>query len=125
MGSKRVILAAYAAGHCACNPGNSGNVRYQLAAAFAGLSLVAMSSVAAAQAPTECKLGQPVTDDRGNPGVLVGGRDELCLVKYEDGRTHSWVSRERLSVALSAKPGTAVAGATRPRRLYRPVPTAS
>jgi hypothetical protein len=114
MGSKRVILAAHAAGHCACNPGNRGNARYQLVAAFAGLFLVAMSSFAAAQAPTGCKLGQSITDDRGNPGVIGGGRDELCLVKYEDGRTHSWISRERLSVASPAKTGTAAVGAAPP-----------
>jgi aspartyl protease family protein len=114
MGSKRVILAAHAAGHCTCDPENLGNVRYQLAAAFAGLFLMAVSSFAAAQAPTGCKLGQSITDDRGNSGVIGGGRDELCLVKYEDGRTHSWVSRERLSVAAPAKSGTAAAGATPP-----------
>ena len=55
------------------------------------------------QIPTACELGQLVLDDGGRPGVIVGGRDRLCLVKYKDGTTQSWVPAQRLKADLSTK----------------------
>jgi aspartyl protease family protein len=82
--------------------------------ALAALALVSMVSLAAAQAPTGCTVGQPVTDDRNNSGVIVGGRDEMCLIKYKDGQTQGWVSATRLSAVPPAKSGTPAAGTSPP-----------
>ena len=57
---------------------------------IAAVVLAVMPSLAATQTLKECKTGQPVTDDRGQAGVIVGGRGELCAVKYKDGQTQEW-----------------------------------
>ena len=79
--------------------------------ALAAVALAAMPSLAATQTLKECKIGQPVTDDRGQAGVIAGGRGELCVIKYKDGQTQGWEALGRLHGAAPAKPGTAEAGA--------------
>jgi aspartyl protease family protein len=72
-----------------------------------------LPSGGAAQPGGDCAMGREVTDDRGGAGTIVGGRDGLCLVKYQDGRTHSWVPADRLSAA-PPKPAAPAAGANPP-----------
>lgn len=57
-------------------------------------ALAALPSVAAAQ--VACTVGREIVDDRGGPGTILGGRDSLCLVKYQDGRMQAWVPASRL-----------------------------
>jgi aspartyl protease family protein len=76
----------------------------------AAIALAMMPSIAAAQTK-ECKVGQLVTDDRGQTGVIAGGRDGRCLIKYKDGQTQEWEDLGRLHDAEPAKLGTAEVGA--------------
>jgi hypothetical protein len=50
-----------------------------------------------AQAPAKCKLNQAITDVHGNHGVIFGGHDDLCLIKYKDGQTQRWVALKNLN----------------------------
>jgi aspartyl protease family protein len=74
----------------------------RLAAVLAASLVAANPSGAAAQQTTGCKIGQSVADDRGSPGTIVDGRDELCLVKYKDGQRQSWIPVRQLGAAPSA-----------------------
>lgn len=77
------------------------------------LALAALPSVAAAQ--VACTVGREIVDDRGGPGTIVGGRDSLCLVKYQDGRMQAWVSASRLRDAPPPeKPAQPQNGAAQP-----------
>jgi hypothetical protein len=92
----------------------------RLVPALTAAVVATMPSLAATQTLTECKIGQLVTDDRGQTGVIAGGRDELCLVKYKDGQTEEWEALARLRGAEPAKPGAAEADAVS----SAPAPTA-
>ncbi len=83
----------------------------RLVPVLAAAALAAMPSLGSTQALKECKTGQPVTDDRGQAGVIVGGRGELCAIKYKDGQTQEWRALARLHGAEPAKPSTAEATA--------------
>jgi aspartyl protease family protein len=98
-------------GRCPAYPGYAG---YGLVAALIGFALSAASSFVAAQALPPCKPGQPVIDDRGNPGVIVDGRGDLCLIKYKGGMTQAWLSAKQLSAARPANSGAAAAGVSAP-----------
>ena len=84
-------------------------MRYGSVAAAAAVvgALAATPSVAVAQPVAECTTGRGIVDDRGGPGTIVGGRGGLCLIKYEDGRTHAWVGAGELREApdKTAAPG--------------------
>src|SRR5712691_8166835 len=84
-----------------------GELVNRLLPALAAVALTAMPSLAATQTLKECKIGQPVTDDRGQAGVIAGGRGELCVIKYKDGQTQGWEALGRLHGAAPAKPGAA------------------
>lgn len=75
-------------------------------ALIVGLVTAALSSLAVAAPPAHCNDGDKVFDDLGRPGQIMGEQDGLCLVKYPDGRTQSWIPRESLSIAPA--PGRAV-----------------
>ena len=83
----------------------------RLVPVLAAVAFAAMPSLAVAQTPKECKIDQSVTDDRGQAGVIAGGRGELCMIKYKDGQTQGWEALDRLRGAEPAKPTTAQAGA--------------
>ena len=83
----------------------------RLVPVLAAAALAAMPSLGSTQALKECKTGQPVTDERGQAGVIVGGRGELCAIKYKDGQTQEWRALARLHGAEPAKPSTAEATA--------------
>jgi aspartyl protease family protein len=71
------------------------------------LAIAAIPALAAAQMPGGCPFGQRVVDDRGHAGLIVGGRDTLCLVKYQDGVMQRWVDADQLRI-------TAPSGRTAP-----------
>jgi clan AA aspartic protease (TIGR02281 family) len=82
----------------------------RLVPVIAASALAAMPSLAATQTLKECRIGQLVTDDRGQTGVIAGGRDERCVIKYKDGQTQEWEALSRLHATEPAKTGTAEAG---------------
>jgi hypothetical protein len=70
------------------------------------VAVAAMTSPGLAGSLTQCEAGQPVEDDGGRRGQIVGERDTLCLVRSDDGRLQSWIRAERLSPAapVAAEP---------------------
>jgi len=76
---------------------------------LAAVALAVMPSLAATQTLKECKIGQLVTDDRGQTGVITGGLGELCAIKYKDGQTQEWRALARLHATEPAKLSTAEA----------------
>lgn len=58
-----------------------------------------------AQGISGCTLGQAIVDDSGRPGMIVGSRGPLCVVKYKDGTVQSWVPLGTLKFAPSTKVG--------------------
>jgi aspartyl protease family protein len=67
--------------------------------------LMAAPAPLPAQAPAKCKLNQAITDVHGNHGVIFGGHDDLCLIKYKDGQTQRWVALKNLNmIAPTATP---------------------
>jgi len=67
--------------------------------------LMAAPAPLPAQAPAECKLNQVITDVHGNHGVIFGGHDDLCLIKYKDGQIQQWVALKNLNmIAPTATP---------------------
>jgi clan AA aspartic protease (TIGR02281 family) len=50
------------------------------------------------QAPSGCKMGQPVADAHSRTAVIVGGHSDLCLIRYEDGQTQRWIGVKNLSI---------------------------
>lgn len=59
--------------------------------------------VAVAQPPAQCEAGRQVLYYGGNPGQIEGGSGPSCLVRSEDGRTHTWISLKQLSAAPAGK----------------------
>jgi clan AA aspartic protease (TIGR02281 family) len=76
----------------------------KLVLALGGLTVAATPSLASAQAVWECTIGQRVIDARGNPGVMVSGHGDECLIKYDGGQTQGWARWQTLSAAAPAKP---------------------
>src|SRR5439155_2867381 len=66
----------------------------------AALALAGSISVSRATPPADCKFGQRVTYQRSNYGLIVSGRDGLCLVRSVDGTVFNWLPLAELSVAV-------------------------
>lgn len=73
--------------------------------ALAALAVVTTPLPVMAQGVSGCPLGQAIVDDSGRAGVIAGGREALCLVKYKDGVVQSWVPSETLKSAPSTMVG--------------------
>ena len=76
-----------------------------LSPGLVAIALATMPSIAVTQTLKECKIGQLVTDDRGQTGVIAGSRDERCLIKYKAGQTQEWEALGRLHGAEATRPG--------------------
>jgi aspartyl protease family protein len=78
----------------------------------AALGFTAFSAVSSPPPLSDCKLGQRVAYQPKNYGLIVGGRDGLCLVRSIDGARYDWVAPSQLSAApdplSAAGPTTAV-----------------
>ena len=68
---------------------------------FALLALIAVvPSPGAAQAPPACRQGQIVTDLQSNRATIVGGQDDVCLIRSGDGQMQRWVAAKDLRAAM-------------------------
>ena len=70
--------------------------------AFAG-------STSPAASLTKCILGeQVVADPRGRNGVIVWTGGDFCRVRYEDGQSYGWMSRDLRAAQAAATSGLAL-----------------
>jgi len=79
------------------------------------LAVAALPVAGWAQPPGDCKFGQRVTYQPNNYGLVVSGRDGLCLVRSIDGAKYDWVPLGQLSIAVdpplpAGAPTSAAAG---------------
>lgn len=81
-------------------------------------AIAATASPVLAGSLTRCEAGQLVEEDGGRQGQVVGERDNLCLVRSDDGRLQSWIPVERLS---PAEPTTAPAEDKSPAEAGSPI----
>jgi aspartyl protease family protein len=99
--------------------------RVKLVPAIVIAGMVATASIAA-EPLAQCESGQQIIDDGGNPGQVVSERNGLCLIRSPDGRSLSWIPRERLSAAPPAEPAAPPADSPAPApaegvRIIRPI----
>src|SRR5207244_3003081 len=82
------------------------------------IALTGHPSMLWAQPPPDCKFGQRVTYQANNYGLIVSGREGLCLVRSVDGTAYDWVPLAQLSIAvdppLSAAPSANASRAALP-----------
>jgi clan AA aspartic protease (TIGR02281 family) len=92
------------------------NLRWSFALPAALLALIAVvPSPGAAQAPPACRQGQIVTDLQSNRATIVGGQDDVCLIRYGDGQMQRWVPAKDLQIAITpAEPAVPAVPRTEP-----------
>lgn len=68
------------------------------------ISVAGAPSFAVGQALTQCTVGQVVTDQENQTGVVVSAGNHLCQVKYPDGQVYGWIYWNLRPAAASGKP---------------------
>lgn len=77
-----------------------------------------------AMAVTKCAVGQQVIDALGNNGEIVWSGGDFCKVRYADGQSHGWMSRDLQAADAAPKSGLATTnGGAHEIAVLRPRPS--
>jgi clan AA aspartic protease (TIGR02281 family) len=88
--------------HADLNPDDQSTAAWLFRGALVVLLLAVPLAPGISQAPIGCKIGQPVADTHSSTAVIVGGHNDLCLIRYKDGQTQRWVGVKELSIIAPA-----------------------
>jgi aspartyl protease family protein len=79
----------------------------------------------AAAALTTCIIGEQVADPRGKNGLIVWSGGDFCRVRYEDGQSYGWMSRDLKAAEAAKTSDLALSPEAGPSTTNRPVERAS